>query len=229
MLELDLAGLDLRQVENPVDDAEQGLAGTARGFDKALLHRRSSVWRTSSSMPSTPFSGVRISWLILAEKLRFGPDRSLQLDRPLLDPRFERRIQLAQLLLGVLLRRMPGRQRVGHFVERHPETADFRRAVLETRAGVVIAVAPFGGDAEQTLDRPADEISAADPGRINRREQARKDQRDAAARGAVDRGERLGFRLAGAEKKISRRQSRRDIAVYPRGPVDADRLLPSRR
>src|SRR6266851_8667070 len=39
LLELDFAGLDLREVEDPVDDAEQGVSRTSRGFDKAVLHR----------------------------------------------------------------------------------------------------------------------------------------------------------------------------------------------
>ena len=110
----------------------------------------------------------------IGQELRFGPNRPLQFYRPLLDPRFERRIQLAQLLLGLLLRRMPGRQCIGHFVERRSETADFRRAVFEARTGFIIPVAPFGGDAEQAFDRPADEIAAAGPGRVNRRQAGRR-------------------------------------------------------
>ena len=86
---------------------------------------------------------------------------------------FEGAVELAQLLLGFLLRRMPSRQSVGHFVEGNSEATNFRRAVLETGTGSIIPVAPFGGDAQQVLDRPADKVSTAYPRGVNRRKKAR--------------------------------------------------------
>ena len=65
-IELELAGLDLREVEEVVDDAEQ-----APPADSTIL--RSCRWssprlvsRTSSVRPRMAFIGVRISWLTLA-------------------------------------------------------------------------------------------------------------------------------------------------------------------
>ena len=76
-----------------------------------------SVWRTSSSIPRTPFNGVRISWLILARNCDFDPDRALKLDGPLSNSRFQSYIQLTQLLLGPALRSVPGRKCVRHLIE----------------------------------------------------------------------------------------------------------------
>jgi hypothetical protein len=100
---------------------------------------------------------------------------------------------MAKLLLGPLLCRVPGSKRVGHFIERPSETADFGRTILEVRAGIIIPVAPFGGDAEQTLYRATDEISTAGPGRVDCREKTDEDEPDTAPGGAVDRSERLCF------------------------------------
>src|SRR5258707_14204526 len=98
---------------------------------------------------------------------------------------------MAQLFLGPLLCRMPGSKRVGHFIERPSKTADFGRTILEMRAGIIIPVAPFGGDAEQTLYRATDEISTAGPGRVDRSEKTDEDEPDTAPRGTGDRSERL--------------------------------------
>ena len=66
-LELELAGLDLREVEDVVDDRQQRLARAADRLGVlALLRRRARVSSRSSVMPITPFIGVRISWLMLA-------------------------------------------------------------------------------------------------------------------------------------------------------------------
>ena len=62
-------GLDLREVEHVVDDAEQRVAGGERRADVAVLLVASSAVPSSSwSIPITPLSGVRISWLMLATK-----------------------------------------------------------------------------------------------------------------------------------------------------------------
>ena len=50
---------------------------------------------------------------------------------------------------------------------------------------------------------------AADPGRVDCRQKPDEDQRNAAPRGTVDCRERFCFGLAGAEKEIFRRRSRR--------------------
>ena len=66
-LELDRARLEPRIVENVVDDRQQPLRRVARDAEIARRSRRRSPrCRSSSSMPSTPFIGVRISWLIAA-------------------------------------------------------------------------------------------------------------------------------------------------------------------
>ena len=67
-----LAGLDLREVEDVVDDAEQVLAGALDLREVvALLRRRASVFSARWDMPMIAFIGVRISWLMLARKSAF--------------------------------------------------------------------------------------------------------------------------------------------------------------
>ena len=133
--------------------------------------------------------------------MRLCPDRPFQFDRTLHDPRLQRCIELAQLLLCPLLRLVPDNQGVGHVVERRAETADFRGSIFEVCPGVIVAIAPLGGDVEQTLDRAANEISATGPGRIDRSEEADEDQPDTAPGGAVDRTERFGFDWPALRKK----------------------------
>jgi hypothetical protein len=60
-VQVELAGLDLGEVEDVVDDGEQGVR---RGLD------------SSSVMPITPLIGVRISWLMLATNSDFSRDAS---------------------------------------------------------------------------------------------------------------------------------------------------------
>ena len=68
-LELDPAGLDLREVEDVLDDPQQRVAPSSRRVDHVVPGRASSrVWRSTSIMPITPFIGVRISWLMVATK-----------------------------------------------------------------------------------------------------------------------------------------------------------------
>ena len=69
VLDRQLAGLDLREIENVVDDAQQVLAGALdlphvvalRGVEVGLQGR--------CDMPMMAFIGVRISWLMLARKM----------------------------------------------------------------------------------------------------------------------------------------------------------------
>ena len=66
-VEVELAGLDLGEVEDVVDHGQQRigrLLDQRRGTRAA--RRSSSVSSTSSVMPMMPFIGVRISWLMLA-------------------------------------------------------------------------------------------------------------------------------------------------------------------
>jgi hypothetical protein len=72
VLDLELAGLDLREVENVVDDRQQMLAGLIDGVGEARCCALSAVWRSSSVMPRMPFIGVRISWLIVARNSLFA-------------------------------------------------------------------------------------------------------------------------------------------------------------
>ena len=71
-VQLQRAGLDARQVEHVGDQPQQRARGLRRGIQIALLKRRTgSVSRISSIMPTMPFSGVRISWLMLARNRVF--------------------------------------------------------------------------------------------------------------------------------------------------------------
>ena len=66
-LQLELAGLDPREVEDVVDDARAGAGrrcGSCRRSAAAAAVSCSAASR--SAMPSTPVIGVRISWLIAA-------------------------------------------------------------------------------------------------------------------------------------------------------------------
>ncbi len=66
-LDAHLAGLDLRQIEDVVDDAEQDAARRS-GFcsDSRAGAAKSSVAMARCAMPRMAFIGVRISWLMLA-------------------------------------------------------------------------------------------------------------------------------------------------------------------
>src|SRR5271155_158827 len=109
VLDFDLAGLELGEVEDAIDDPEQGLTGASCGRDEALL-RWSKLGLADEFEHAEDAVQRRANFVThIGQKLRFGPNRPLQLDRALLDPRLERRIQLTQLRLGALLGRMPRR------------------------------------------------------------------------------------------------------------------------
>jgi len=63
-----LAGLDLRVVEDVVDDLHHRLGGGAHRVHEAPLPLVELGAREQFAMPSTPFIGVRISWLMFARK-----------------------------------------------------------------------------------------------------------------------------------------------------------------
>ena len=64
---LQLAGFDLGDVENIVDDGEQRLRrAAAPGSDIRAVRGRARVSSRTSVSPMMPFMGVRISWLMLA-------------------------------------------------------------------------------------------------------------------------------------------------------------------
>ena len=76
VVELELAGLDLREVEDVVDDVEQRLAEFAAVCAYSRCCGDRSVASSSSVIPMTPFSGVRISWLMLARNSDFEREAS---------------------------------------------------------------------------------------------------------------------------------------------------------
>ena len=66
LLDVHLPRLDLREVQDVVDDHQQALGRHLDAGGKlGLLVARGSVWSRSSVSPITPFIGVRISWLIV--------------------------------------------------------------------------------------------------------------------------------------------------------------------
>ena len=77
VVELELAGLDLREVEDVVDDVEQRLAAS---WPRSARTRAAAASRSepssSSVIPITPLSGVRISWLMLARNSDFEREAS---------------------------------------------------------------------------------------------------------------------------------------------------------
>ena len=73
LLEGQLAGLDLGEVEDVVDDGEQRLGAAGDGLREVRAASASSPVSSSRSvMPMTPFIGVRISWLMLARNSDFS-------------------------------------------------------------------------------------------------------------------------------------------------------------
>ena len=64
--DLDFAGFDLGKIEDVIDDVEQRVGGFGREIGVALRASVMSVARSRSIMPTTPLSGVRISWLMRA-------------------------------------------------------------------------------------------------------------------------------------------------------------------
>ena len=72
-LDVHAPGLDLREVEDVVDDREQRVAGVADGRRRSRAARSSSLVSSSRPlMPMTAFIGVRISWLIVARNELFA-------------------------------------------------------------------------------------------------------------------------------------------------------------
>ncbi len=94
LLELDLAGFDLGEIEHPVDDPEQCLGRSPRGPDKSLLRGSELGLADELQHPQDPVE--RRPYLVahIGQKLRLRPDRALQLDRSLRDPGLERHIQM---------------------------------------------------------------------------------------------------------------------------------------
>ncbi len=229
LLEFDLSGFDLGDIEDLVDDPEQYFGRALRGCDVAVLllvepglthqlqHAENAIHRGADFVAH------------LGQELRLGAVGLRQFESPPLDPRFERRIQMAQSLLGPLLCRIPNCERVGHVVERQPETADLRVGIIDVDAGLVIALAPFGGALQQLGDRSLDEPAAAEPGEVHCRNETEQDQHQAAFGGGIDRLERVGFLLARAEEKTLRRERDGHVSENSHHAVDAGRLVPSGR
>ncbi len=70
--DVDAPGLDLGEVEDLVDERQEGLAGGLDGVRVGGLLGLSGVSRMRSVMPRMPFSGVRNSWLTVARKRDFA-------------------------------------------------------------------------------------------------------------------------------------------------------------
>ena len=67
LIQREPARLDLREIENVVDDGEERFAAGAERLDVIVLRRASAPFPAAGPvMPMTPFIGVRISWLMLA-------------------------------------------------------------------------------------------------------------------------------------------------------------------
>ena len=76
-VELELAGLDLREVQDVLDDApaaRRPMRGPRRAYSRCSPSR--SVSSSRPVMPITPFIGVRISWLMFATNSDFSRDAS---------------------------------------------------------------------------------------------------------------------------------------------------------
>ena len=72
-IEIDLAGLDLGEIEDVVDQREQRVARClSRCSRNSRCSGDSGVSSASSVMPMMPFIGVRISWLMCARKSLFA-------------------------------------------------------------------------------------------------------------------------------------------------------------
>ena len=142
----------------------------------------------------------------IGEKHRLGPVGVRQLDRPLLDPAFQCRVQLAKFLFQALLSGVTRAEGVGHRVECRPQMADFRIGVPHLNSFFVVPVAPLGGEVKQTADRLLQKPAAADDRSDGRSKKAETDQPDAAAGRAVDRRDRFRLRLAGAQEQVKWRQ-----------------------
>jgi hypothetical protein len=65
-VEHQLAGLDLREVEDLVDDPQQVVGGLLDGAQVVELARGQLAFCSRWVKPRMPLSGVRISWLMLA-------------------------------------------------------------------------------------------------------------------------------------------------------------------
>src|SRR5260370_19315686 len=122
---------------------------------------------------------------------------------------------------------MTGRQPIGHLIERQSETTDLRCPIFEVSAGLVIAVAPFGGHLEQSLDGTAEKFSTTRPCRVNRCDESGDNQSETAIGRAVDCCERLGLPLPCAGEQISRRQRERHVSGSSTYPADACLYFPT--
>ena len=72
LFELEPAGLDLRVVQDVVDDVQQRIPARAHDFGELALLGVSSVSSRRPVMPITAFIGVRISWLMVARNALFA-------------------------------------------------------------------------------------------------------------------------------------------------------------
>src|SRR5262249_11370275 len=148
-LDFELSSFDFRQIEHFLDQGEK--------MHAALMDvlRMLSVFRKADGPQdlamhhlAEPIDGVQRSAQLMTD---IGQEHRLcligigQFGCALLHPRFERRVQLPQLLLGTLLRQMAAPKGVSHVIKRSTEMADFRTGIPHPNAGGGIAVAPVFG------------------------------------------------------------------------------------
>ena len=72
LLEVELAGLDLGEVQDVVDDCQERVRRSPDGLGVLALLVGQVGLEQRPVMPITPFMGVRISWLMLARNWLFA-------------------------------------------------------------------------------------------------------------------------------------------------------------
>src|SRR5260370_15349509 len=110
MLDFDLAGLELGEVEDAVDDSEEGLAGASCGLDKALL-RRSQLGLANEFEHAENAVQRRANFLThIGPEMRFWPNPPPQLRPAPPHPPPQPRISPPPLPLRALLMRLARRR-----------------------------------------------------------------------------------------------------------------------
>ena len=109
-IKLDLAGVDPREVEQVLDQNQEGIGRGPDNLEVLALDRAQGVSSVSAVSPMIAFIGVRISWLTLARNsplTRAADSSGLlgtgQFGRPQLDATFQVCVQLPDCRVGLLL------------------------------------------------------------------------------------------------------------------------------
>src|SRR5271166_6235222 len=227
-LDLEFSRFHLRKIEHVLDQGEQMHAALVDVL-RVLLVSRSADGPKDLVLHHLAKTNNRVQrrtqlMAYVGEEHRLRFIGIGQLDRPLLNPRFERGVQMPQLLLCALLRRMSGRECVGHGIKGGPEMPDLRGWILHPHAGIVVAVTPLCSDVEQAPDRFTKEPAGSENCRQSRCEQTHDDKCYSALGCVIDGRKRFGFRLPGAEEEILWRQCGRDVSENSRNAIHTDGL-----